>query len=114
MNPVLSAVRIGLGRGWTEFRHVLAMGQEYVFTLMTSGIILIVLYVQRDNTIVGTSLPLATLALPGVIGALVAFNTLTAARSRCRSSVRTAPCCGPRPCRSAWWATSAGRSYASR
>ncbi|MDQ4021683.1 MAG: ABC transporter permease [Actinomycetota bacterium] len=79
MNPVLSAVRIGLGRGWTEFRHVLAMGQEYVFTLMTSGIILIVLYVQRDNAIVGTSLPLATLALPGVIGALVAFNTLTAA-----------------------------------
>ncbi len=79
MNPTLSAVRIGLGRGWTEFRHSLAMAEEYVFTLMTSGIILVVLYFQRDNAIAGTPLSLATLALPGVVGGLVAFNTLTAA-----------------------------------
>ncbi|MDQ4009812.1 MAG: ABC transporter permease [Actinomycetota bacterium] len=79
MNPALCAVRIGLGRGWTEFRHSLGRVDEYVFTLMTSGIILVVLYFQRDNAIAGTSLPLATLALPGVIGGLVAFNTLTAA-----------------------------------
>jgi ABC-2 type transport system permease protein len=79
MNPLLLAVRIGLGRGWTEFRHSLSRADEYMFTLLMSGVILVVLYFQRDNAIAGTPLSLATLALPGVVGALVAFNTLTGA-----------------------------------
>ncbi len=75
MNPILSAVGIGLGRGWTEFRHSLTRADEHVYNVLTAGVILIVLYFQRDNTVAGTSLPLATLVLPGVVGMLVAYNT---------------------------------------
>jgi hypothetical protein len=53
-------------------------GQQTALAQFTE-MALVVLYFQRDNAIAGTPLPLATLALPGVIGALVAFNTLTAA-----------------------------------
>ncbi|MGH3977432.1 MAG: ABC transporter permease [Pseudonocardiaceae bacterium] len=76
MNPTLHAVRIGFGRGWTEFRHTLARPDEYGFDLLIAAVILTVLYFQRDNPVAGTSLPLATLALPGVIGMIVGFNTL--------------------------------------
>ncbi|MGQ0776187.1 MAG: ABC transporter permease [Pseudonocardiales bacterium] len=76
MNPTLSAVRIGLSRGWTEFRHSLSRPEEYGFDLLMAGVILTVLYFQRDNAVAGTPLSLATLVLPGVVGMLVAFNTL--------------------------------------
>ena len=76
MNPTLFAVRIGLRRGWTEFRHSLASPGDYGFDLLIVAVILTVLYFQRDNSIAGTSLPLATLALPGVIGMVVGFSTL--------------------------------------
>ncbi|MGH3916243.1 MAG: ABC transporter permease [Pseudonocardiaceae bacterium] len=76
MNPILFAIRIGLRRGWTEFRHTLARPDEYAWDVLVAGVILTVLYFQRDNAVAGTSLPLAALALPGIIGMLVAFNTL--------------------------------------
>ena len=75
MNPTLSAVRIGLGRGWTEFRHSLTRADEHVYNVLIAGVILIILYFQRDNAVAGTSLSLATLVLPGVVGMLVAYNT---------------------------------------
>ncbi|MGH3786063.1 MAG: ABC transporter permease [Pseudonocardiaceae bacterium] len=75
MNPILHAIRVGLGRGWTESRHMLANPAEYGFDVFLAGVILTVLYFQRDNTVDGTSLPLATLALPGVVGMLVAYST---------------------------------------
>jgi ABC-2 type transport system permease protein len=77
MNAGLVAVRVGLGRGWTEFRHSLTRIDELMFNVITSGVILIVLYFQRDNVIDGTSLPLATLALAGVVGMMVAWSTIT-------------------------------------
>ena len=75
MNHVLSAVRIGLGRGWTEFRHMLSTPVEHMFNVFVAVIILTVLYFQRDNAVGGTDLPLATLVLPGVVGMLVAYNS---------------------------------------
>lgn len=79
MNPTLHAVRIGLGRGWTEFRHILGRPDEYAFDIVVAGIMLTVLYFQRDTAVDGTSLSLAALALPGVVGMLVGFNTTTTA-----------------------------------
>jgi len=79
MNPTLSAVRIGLGRGWIEFRKSLTRPDEHLFNVIVAGIILTVLYFQRDNTVAGTSLPLATLVLPGVVGMLVAYNATVSA-----------------------------------
>ncbi len=79
MNPTLHAIRIGLGRGWTEFRHILASPAEYGFDVFVAAVILTILYFQRDNAVDGTPLPLATLVLPGVIGMLVAHNTTVGA-----------------------------------
>ncbi len=77
MSPVANAVRIGLRRGWTEFRQLLANPQEWVFDVIMAGVILLVLYFLRDNTFGESSLSLAALALPGVVGMLVAFTSLT-------------------------------------
>lgn len=79
MNPTLGAVRIGLGRGWTEFRHSLTRVDELMFNVLTSAVILIVLYFQRDNIVAGTSLSLATVTLPSVVGMLVAFSATNGA-----------------------------------
>lgn len=79
MNAALFAVRVGLGRGWTEFRHSLTRADEHMFNVITAGVILIVLYFQRDTAIPGTSLPLATVALAGVVGMMVAWSTITGA-----------------------------------
>jgi ABC-2 type transport system permease protein len=114
MNHVLSAVRIGLGRGWTEFRHMLSTPVEHMFNVFVAVIILTVLYFQRDNAVGGTDLPLATLVLPGVVGMLVAYNSTIGPPSSSPSSARTGRCCGPRLRRSAWSATSPVWSCASR
>lgn len=75
MNPTLSAIRIGLRRGWIETRHMLASPGEYGFDVFMAGVILTVLYFLRDNAVDGTPLSLATLVLPGVVGMLIAYNT---------------------------------------
>lgn len=72
----LSATRIGAGRGWTEFRHSMTRPGDYGFDVLTAVVVLTVLYFQRDNPVDGTSLSLAALALPGVVGGLVGFTTL--------------------------------------
>jgi ABC-2 type transport system permease protein len=79
MIPILFAARTGLGRGWTEFRHSLTRADEYMFTLLTSGVVLTVLYLLRDQAIPGMPVAFGAVALPGVVGGVVAFNTLTGA-----------------------------------
>jgi len=79
MSPVPFAIGVGLSRGWTEFRQSLVKIDEHIFNVITAGVILIVLYFQRDNAIDGTSVPLATLALAGVVGMMVAWSTITGA-----------------------------------
>jgi ABC-2 type transport system permease protein len=79
MNPTLHAARTGLRRGVTEFGQQLAKPQEYLFDLLTVAALLVVLYFLRGHPVPGTSLPLASVALPGLVGALIAFQTLTAA-----------------------------------
>lgn len=71
------AARIGLRRGATEFRQQLAAPQELVFDVLVPAVILIVLYFLRDDTFGATSLSLAALALPGVVGMFVVFTPLT-------------------------------------
>lgn len=73
------AMRIGVHRGWTEFRHTITGPEGYSFNVFVAGITLVVLYFLRHHTIKGTSFSLATMALPGVVGTLVAFNTTLSA-----------------------------------
>jgi ABC-2 type transport system permease protein len=79
MSPPLHAVRTGLRRGFTEFGQQLAKPQEYVFDLLTVAVLLIVLYFLRGIAIPGVSLSLAAIALPGLVGGLIAFQTITTA-----------------------------------
>ncbi|MCA2222596.1 ABC transporter permease [Nonomuraea aurantiaca] len=79
MNPTLHAVRLGLARGWIETRHTLVSRQEIGFTVVTSAAMIVVMYFQRDATLPGTSISLAAVTLPGVLGMLAAFNGLLSA-----------------------------------
>lgn len=76
MNPTVHAVRVGLGRGWTELRLSLRSPQDqgfYVFmALLTVGY----LFLRRNAPVEGTDLSYPTVAMPSIIGALVVFSVV--------------------------------------
>lgn len=76
MSPLLYAVRIGLGRGWTMFRHVLTTADGIWNTVVWNGIPLVILILNRNETVEGTDLPLAVVALPGFLGLMIAAAAL--------------------------------------
>lgn len=70
------AVRCGLRRGRIEFVNSMRSGQDIGYYVMTSLVLLAVLWLNRDNTIVaadGTSLTTAAYALPGLLALQVVF-----------------------------------------
>jgi ABC-2 type transport system permease protein len=70
MNPVLHASRLGLTRGWIEFKQYLRSPQEMIWTAIMSLIFLVVLWFQRNSEIEGVSLALLT--LPSLLGMSIA------------------------------------------
>ena len=74
MNPVLHAAKLGVLRGWIEFKQMLKSPQEFGFNIIMTIVFLIVLFFQRDNTIEGTDMALAMFALPSILGMLVVFG----------------------------------------
>ncbi|HEV2779976.1 MAG TPA: ABC transporter permease [Actinophytocola sp.] len=79
MNPTAYALRIGLARGWIEFRATITRPQELFGNyLMVPVVLLGVLFFMRDTTVAGTTLPLASLSLPGVIGMMLVYGPMTA------------------------------------
>lgn len=70
MNPILRASRLGLSRGWIEFKQYLHSPQEMIWTVMISAIFLAVLWFQRNSDIEGVSLALLT--LPSLLGMSIA------------------------------------------
>lgn len=74
MNPTLHAARLGVSRGWTEFKNALVNPQDISFTIVTSVALVVVMYFQRDATLPGTSMSLAMVTLPSVLGMLTAMN----------------------------------------
>lgn len=79
MNPTSHAARLGLSRGWAEFKHSMTNPQDIGFTLFTTAAFIVVLYFQRDAKVPGTELSLAAATLPGVLGIGMAFNGLIGA-----------------------------------
>ncbi|WP_309113006.1 ABC transporter permease [Saccharothrix sp.] len=75
MNATRHAVGLGFQRGWTEFRHSLGSSDQ-VFNLFIAIAYTLVLFFQKDSKIEGTTLSLAALSLPSMIGASVAFGGL--------------------------------------
>lgn len=76
MNPKMHAIRVGLGRGWTEFKQSLRSPQDQVFYLMTAGGTLAYLWFRRNTEIEGTGLMLPSVSMPSILGALIAFGVV--------------------------------------
>jgi ABC-2 type transport system permease protein len=77
MNPVAHAARLGLSRGWIEFRKSVTNGQEMGFTYFFAVVVVAVLFFQRGRTVEGTSLSLAMATLPSVVGMMLAMGAFT-------------------------------------
>jgi len=76
MNPARHAIALGLRRGWTEFVLSLRSPQDQGFYLFMGLATLTYLWLNRDSEVAGTSLLLPTVALPSILGALVAFGVV--------------------------------------
>jgi ABC-2 type transport system permease protein len=97
MNPVAHATRLGLSRGWTEFRKSLTSGQDMGFTIFFAVVVVAILYLQRGRTVEGTSLSLAMATLPSVVGMMVAMGAFTGAAGALTVERETERCSAPRP-----------------
>ncbi len=76
MNPTLHAVGLGVHRGWTEFLNSLRSPQDQGFYLFTGLATLAWLWFNRDDRVEGTTLLYPSVALPSLLGALVAFGVV--------------------------------------
>ncbi|MET8773952.1 ABC transporter permease [Nocardia sp. NPDC004654] len=74
MNPTTNAVRAGLSRGWIELRQSVTNGQDLFGMLFWPVIMVVVLFFMRDATFEASGFDLGSLALPSILGMLVAFN----------------------------------------
>ncbi len=74
MSPRLHAIRTGLRRGWTEFTLSIRSPQDQGFYLFTAVITLLYLFLNRRSRVPGTDLYLPAVALPSILGAMIAFN----------------------------------------
>ena len=76
MNPTRHAIALGLRRGWTEFMLSLRSPQDQGFYLFMAAVTLLYLWVNRDSEVEGTDLLLPSVALPSILGALLAFGVI--------------------------------------
>ncbi|MGI5292298.1 ABC transporter permease [Nonomuraea polychroma] len=81
MNPAPHAVRLGLLRGWIEFKNSLTSPPDVAFTVISTVAFVAVLWFQREATVPGVTFALAAFTLPSLLGMLAAFNGLIGAMS---------------------------------
>ena len=74
MSPRMHAVRVGLRRGWTEFGLSVRSPQDQGFYLFMAIATVVYLYLNRHKQIEGVDLPFAAIALPSLLGGLLAFG----------------------------------------
>lgn len=77
MNARTHAVHNGLRRGWLEYKHSLASGQDQIFYLFVAALVFALLFINRNETVGDTGLLYPTVALPGMLAGLLAFNAIT-------------------------------------
>lgn len=68
MRLTINAIRIGILRGWTMFRHLMTTADGIGNTVFWNGIPLAYLILNRNTPMDGLPFSLAALALPGIIG----------------------------------------------
>jgi ABC-2 type transport system permease protein len=79
MNPTMSAGRLGLYRGCTEFRQSLTNPQDTGFTFFFAVAVVLTLFLQRDSRVEGSSMSVAMATLPSVLGLMIAMGGFTGA-----------------------------------
>ncbi|WP_410614299.1 ABC transporter permease [Amycolatopsis sp. lyj-109] len=79
MNARTAALRAGLARGWIEFKQTWTNVDDVVGQLIFVVLFLGTLFFMRNATLPGTSFSLGAATVPGVLGAGIVFNGLTAA-----------------------------------
>lgn len=79
MNPIVHAARLGLARGWVEFRRTLTRFDEIGFSVFMAVAFVVVRFMQRGRTVERTSLSLAMATLPSVLGLMIVQGALTGA-----------------------------------
>lgn len=75
-NARLYAIRLGLRRGWTEFVQSIRSTQDQWFYMFTALLVVGYLFLRRDSPVEGTDLMVPSVALPSILGALVAFGVV--------------------------------------
>ncbi|MGW3962560.1 ABC transporter permease [Amycolatopsis sp. NPDC005003] len=73
------ALRAGLARGWIEFKQTWTNLDDVIGQLVFVALFLGTLFFMRNATLPGTSFSLGAATVPGVLGAGIVFNGLTAA-----------------------------------
>lgn len=76
MNATAHAVRAGLTRGRIELRQMFTHAPDLIGQFLTPAITLAVLYLLRDREYGDSGLSIAELAVPGLLGSIIAFNGL--------------------------------------
>ncbi|MFI5714605.1 ABC transporter permease [Nocardia sp. NPDC051750] len=78
MNPTATAVRAGFARAWIELRQMYVSAPDIIGQFMTPVLSLVALYLLRNREYSDSGLSIAELALPGLLGSVIAFNGLFA------------------------------------
>ena len=71
MNAGTFALRLGLTRGWTQFRHLMTTSDGIRDTLLWNAFPLVILILNSGRTFPGTTLPFPVVVLPGILGLMV-------------------------------------------
>ena len=71
MNPGASALRLGLTRGWTQFRHLMTTSDGIRDTVLWNAVPLAILILNSGRTSPGTTLPFPVVVMPGILGLMV-------------------------------------------
>jgi ABC-2 type transport system permease protein len=70
------AVRLDLRRGWFEFVQSVRSTQDQGFYLFTAFLAVGYLFLRRNTEVEGTDLLVPSVALPSILGALIAFGVV--------------------------------------
>ncbi|MEV0334021.1 ABC transporter permease [Nocardia sp. NPDC050717] len=74
----MNAIRIGVSRGLIELRQQFTNATDLIGQFLTSAITLGVLFLLRDKMYSESGLSVAELAVPGLLGSIIAFNGMYA------------------------------------
>jgi ABC-2 type transport system permease protein len=97
-NAVGNAIRNGVRRGWTEFEQSVRSPQDQGFYIFTSLIVLAFLFFNRNNEVEGAGMTLTypTVAMPSMLGAMIAFGMIIGPAYAIAMERGTGRCSGPR------------------